>query len=104
MTSWRDALGTRSNGCVLLFLVLVSFVESLSVGDAQSNIVPLGSKGARTAEEDVIALWMPNVNTTTEDEYHCLGRDVDFDIKYISKYRQSFGEMATCHFSANSKV
>ncbi|XP_055347482.1 peptidyl-glycine alpha-amidating monooxygenase-like [Paramacrobiotus metropolitanus] len=75
---------------MLVSAVLLLFISlSLNVAFGQkppSDAAPLNHELELTDEEEVIALWMPKINTTKEDQYFCMGKNVDFDIRYIVKY------------------
>jgi hypothetical protein len=63
--------------CLVAFLVIFLQVNHVKSEEEKSENVD---------EEDVIALWMPFVNTTAEDEYYCMGIDVAWEKRYISEF------------------
>ena len=73
----------RSDGRILLCILVGIF-----------GVVAERSLNAKD-EEEVIALWMPRVNTTSEDEYYCMGVNTEFDVRYISEYNN-------CHVKKKS--
>ncbi|OQV14470.1 Peptidyl-glycine alpha-amidating monooxygenase [Hypsibius exemplaris] len=67
-----------------IFLIALSVAAAVfDVGQCERNAM---KDDENSDEEDVIAMWMPFINATTEDEYHCMGVDVAWDSRYITKY------------------